>query len=181
MRRAGGEVDLLRVGELDFDPNLRFGYRRRVPLEPDLLEAQRLLSAADHLTWVYPVWWGGVPAVLKGFLDRLLLPGYAFRKRDGSWRWDRLLRGRSGRIICTMDQPPWFYRLRYGRPSTRAMREVTLRFVGVSPVRVTSIGPLRESTAAFRQNRLHRVGRLGERDATSARRFPGVGDRSRRP
>ena len=109
------------------------------------------------------MWWGSVPALLKGFLDRVLLPGYAFQKREGSVWWDKYFGGRTARLICTMDQPTWFYRLRYGRASTRAMREVTLKFIGVGRVSVTSIGPLRESSPAQREEWLAKVKRLGGR------------------
>ncbi|WP_116107506.1 NAD(P)H-dependent oxidoreductase [Lewinella sp. IMCC34191] len=160
---GGGKVRRLQLHQLDFNPNLRFGYRKRTELEPDLLRAQEDLSWADHLVWVYPVWWGSVPALLKGFLDRVFLPGFAFTKRENSLWWDKNFTGKTSRIICTMDQPPWFYRLRYGRPSTRAMREVTLQFIGVKRVRTTAIGPVRLSQAAWREEWLAKIRELGRR------------------
>ena len=166
-RRTAGDVRRLDLHRLTFDPNLHFGYRRRTELEPDLLEAQRLLRWADHLVWVYPVWWGSVPALLKGFLDRTLLPGFAFRKHPDTYRWDKLLSGKTARLICTLDQPPWFYRLRYGRPSTRAMREVTLGFIGVGRVRTTALGPVRGASEGRRAKWLATVRRFGERDGRS--------------
>ena len=162
---AGAEVREVVVRDLDFNPNLRFGYRKRTDLEPDLLAAWEDIQWCTHLAVVYPVWWGSLPAVFKGFFDRLFLPGFAFQKRENSVWWDKLLTGRSGRIICTMDQPGWYYRWRYGRPSTRAMKALTMRFVGIWPVRTTTIGPLRLSTERFRAKALDRVERAGKRDA----------------
>jgi putative NADPH-quinone reductase len=98
------KIDILRIRDLKFDPNLRFGYRKRTELEPDLIMCQELIRNASHLVWVYPVWWGSVPAILKGFLDRVLVPGFAFKKREGSLLWDKYLSGKSARLICTMDQ-----------------------------------------------------------------------------
>ena len=164
LRKTDAEVERLDLHKLSFDPILRYGYRKRTELEPDLVEAQRLLKWADHLVWVYPVWWGSVPALLKGFLDRTLLPGFAFQKHPNSYKWDKLLSGKSARIICTLDQPPWFYRLRFGQPSTRAMREVTLQFIGVGRVRTTTFGPVRGASAAKVSKWLGAVARLGERD-----------------
>ena len=155
-------VRRLVLAELEFNPNLAFGYRQRTELEPDLLHAQEDLRWADHLVWVYPVWWGSVPALCKGFMDRTLLPGFAFTKRPDSLWWDRHFTGKTARIICTMNQPPWYYRLRYGRPSTRALREVTLQFIGVRKVRTTSIGPVRLSKPEWREKWLNRVRLLGE-------------------
>ena len=74
-----------------------------------------------------------------------------------------MLKGRSARIICTLDQPDWYYRLWYGQPSHRAMKNMTLGFCGISPVSITSIGPLRLSSEAFRQKWLGKVEALGRR------------------
>lgn len=76
----GYEVREIIVRNLDFNPNLQFGYRKRTELEIDLLEAQEKIRWAEHLVWIYPVWWGSVPALLKGFIDRVFLPGFAFEK-----------------------------------------------------------------------------------------------------
>jgi putative NADPH-quinone reductase len=76
------------------------------PLGPDLVRAQQALLAARHVAWVYPVWWGTMPALLKGFLDRTLVSGFAYRYRPNSPLWDRLLRGRSAELLVTMDAPP---------------------------------------------------------------------------
>lgn len=149
------------IRDLDFNPNLEFGYRKRTELEPDLLHCQELIQNADHLVWVYPVWWGSVPAIMKGFLDRVLLPGFAFKKREGSVWWDQFLTGKSARLICTMDQPPWYYRWVYGCPSHKAMKNLTMKFVGIKKVGITAIGPIRLSSDQFRANWLSRVEQLG--------------------
>ena len=160
---TGAPVELINVRELDFDPNLRYGYRQRTELEPDLLRAQELIVWADHLVWVYPVWWGSVPALMKGFLDRVLLPGFAFKKREGSVWWDKYLTGKSARLICTLDQPGWYYRWVYGRPSHNAMKKLTLQFVGVSKVKTTTIGPIRNSSESFRRKWLETIEQLGRK------------------
>ena len=71
---------LIHLADLEFSPNLKYGYRKRTELEPDLLMAWELIKEADHIVWVYPVWWGSLPAIMKGFIDRLFLPGFAFKK-----------------------------------------------------------------------------------------------------
>ncbi|MBK5535525.1 NAD(P)H-dependent oxidoreductase [Pseudomonas sp. TH08] len=70
---AGHEVRQLRLGALDFDPVLCAGYQQVQALEDDLSGAQSDILWAEHLTLVYPIWWGGIPALLKGFFDRVLL------------------------------------------------------------------------------------------------------------
>lgn len=79
-----------------------------------------------------------MPALLKGFLDRILLPGWAFREDGNAATGYRpLLEGRSAHLITTMDTPSWVYRLIYGRPGVRAMKVGTLRFCGIKPVTET--------------------------------------------
>lgn len=161
-KSGGHDVQTIRIRDLEFTPNLEFGYRKRTELEPDLLQAQEQLKWADHLVWVYPVWWGSVPAIMKGFLDRVLLPGFAFKKREGSVWWDKELTGRTGRLISTMDQPNWYYRLINGRPSHIMMKRMTLQFIGIKKVGITPVAPIRLSKESFRTNWLKKIEALGK-------------------
>lgn len=160
---SGAEVQEIVVADLAFDPILRFGYRKQMDLEPDLQEAWAKILWAQHLVWVYPVWWAGLPALLKGFIDRLFLPGRAFKKRPGSLLCDKYMKGRSAHLISTMDQPVVYYWLMNRRPTYWAMKRNTLEFCGIKPVRTTTIGPIRLSTDDFRAKWLLRVERLGAR------------------
>lgn len=163
LEAGGHEVREIEVGKLEFNPNLAFGYRKRTELEPDLLRAQEDLRWADHIVLFFPVWWGSVPALLKGFLDRVLLPGFAFQKKENSLWWDKLLKGKSARIVSTLDQPGWFYRLRYGRPSHRMIKLLVFQFVGIKPVSSTTIGPIRLSKPEFRAKWLRKLEQLGQK------------------
>lgn len=158
-RQAGHEVKLIRLGELDFDPVLHQGYKTVQPLEPDLQAAQAAITWANHLVFVYPLWWGAMPALLKGFFDRVFLPGYAFKYRRNSPLWDRLLSGRSAQVFTTMDTPPWYYRLVYSMPAHHQMRKTILEFCGIRPVRITSFGPLRHASDARKAAWLEKVAR----------------------
>jgi NAD(P)H dehydrogenase (quinone) len=159
--KACSEIKEINIRDLNFDPNLKFGYRKRTDLEPDLLDAQDKIKWADHMVWIYPVWWSSFPAIMKGFLDRVLLPGFAFQKRQNSLFSDKLLVGKTARIICTLDQPAWYYRWVYGNPSHNALKKGTLNFIGVKKVKITTIGPVRLSTEEYRMKWLEKVGRLG--------------------
>lgn len=162
VEKSGAEIKEINIRELNFNPNLQFGYRKRTELEPDLLVAQSKLKWADHLVWIYPVWWGSIPAIMKGFIDRVLLPGFAFEHKPNSVWWNRLFKGKSARIICTLDQPAWYYKWIYRSPSHSAMKGLTLNFIGVRKVGVTTIGPMRLSKEKFRTKWLERVEKLGQ-------------------
>ena len=161
--KTGAEVKLLVISELKFDPVLRFGYRKRTELEPDLVQAWEWISWADHLVWVHPVWWGGLPALSKGFIDRLFLPGKAFSYKENSNFQIKLLRGKTANILTTLDQPGWYYWLMYGRPSVNMLKRSTLQFCGINPVQVNYFGIVRNSNAAQREKWLRQARLLGEK------------------
>lgn len=162
---SGATVRELKLRDLSFTPNLQFGYRKRTELEPDLLAAQEALRWSNHQVWIHPVWWGSLPALMKGFLDRTFLPGFFFKKIPGeSYRWEKLLSGRSARIIYTLDTP-WLYWLLGGMPSYMALRFATLWYCGVSPIRSTGLGIVRLSTPERRAQWLEKVRRLGRERA----------------
>ena len=161
-RRSGAEVRILDLSRMSFEPNLKHGYHKRTELEPDLLAAQETIRWADHLVFVYPNWWGSMPAVLKGFLDRTLLPGFAFQTRPNSLLVDKLLKGKSARIIVTMDSPGWYYRLVMGNAGHRLMKKAVLNFCGIAPVKVTGIGPVKTAKREWLEKELRKVEVLGE-------------------
>jgi NAD(P)H dehydrogenase (quinone) len=140
---AGAEVKELCLGDLSFDPCLRKGYKTQQTLEPDLKTSQELIKWAEHLVFVYPIWWGTMPALLKGFIDRVFLPGFAFKYQENSPWWDKLLTGKSAHLITTMDAPVFFFWLFYRSAAHTVMRKTILEFCGVKPVRISSIGTVR--------------------------------------
>lgn len=149
--RAGHEVRQLFLGAMDFDPVLREGYQQVQPMEADLRRAQEDIVWAEHLTLVYPIWWGGIPALLKGFFDRVFLPGFAFKYREGKAFPDKLLHGRSAHLLVTMDTPPWYYRWIYRMPGLHQVRKTTLAFCGIKPQRTLTFGPILGSSAGQRE------------------------------
>lgn len=160
---SGAEVRELVLAEMEFDLNLSGGYKGKQPLEPDLQKAQELISWADHLVFVYPNWWGGMPALLKGFIDRVFLPGFAFKYRRNSPLPEQLLKGKTARLIVTMDSPYVYYRFYLGQPGHQMMKHSILKFCGVSTVRATNITQLRKMPEVVRKQWLERVQRMGRK------------------
>ncbi|WP_454046963.1 NAD(P)H-dependent oxidoreductase [Chryseobacterium sp. Marseille-Q8038] len=160
---TGAEVKEIVIRDLNFNPNLQFGYQKRMELEPDLMKAWEIIQWADHLVWVHPVWWGGFPALMKGFIDRLFLPGMAYKYRENSVWWDKLLKGKTAHIMTTLDQPGWYYRLFFGRPSVNQLKKSILEYCGVKPVKLTYIGIIRNSKDEQRAQWLRKVKELGKK------------------
>lgn len=160
---AHADIQEIIISDLDFNPNLQFGYQKNQVLEPDLLTALDKIRWAEHIVWVHPVWWGGFPAIMKGFIDRLFVPTIAFKYRPNSVWWDKLFTGRSARIITTLDQPSWYYWLVYGRPSVNQLKNSILQFCGITPVRVSYVGTVRNSTDRQREKWLNEMYELGKK------------------
>lgn len=158
---AGADVKEIVIKDLNFNPNLQFGYQKRTELEVDLLDAWEKIKWAEHLVWIHPVWWGGLPAITKGFIDRLFLPGFAFQYRENSVWWDKLLTDRTAHIITTLDQPSWYYWFAFGRPSVNQLKKSTLEFCGIKPVKVTYIGPVKNTELSLRKKWLDKIEKLG--------------------
>ncbi len=160
---SGAEIREIVLRKLKFDLNFSEGYRGNQELEPDLIKAQEDISWADHIVVIYPNWWSTFPALMKGFIDRTFLPGFAFKYHKGNLLWDKLLTGRSARMIVTMDTPPWYYWLIYRRPGHNAMKRGILEFCGIKPVRITTIGSLKVSSDSKRLRWIAKVEKLGRK------------------
>ena len=156
-------IDTINISDLDFNPNLRFGYRQRTELEPDLKDAINKIKKANHIVWVFPMWWYGYPALMKGFIDRTFLPGITFEPIEGKASPKKLLKGKTARIIITSDTPKWYDFLFMKSPAINQFKKGTLEFCGINPVRVTYISPTKNSTLDARKKWLKKVIKLGEK------------------
>lgn len=159
-QKAGADLRTLDLGRLDFNVNLPKGFAEMPELEPDLKKATEDLLWSEHMVWIHPLWWYGYPAIMKGFIDRIFLPGVAF-KFVGKPFPKMLLKGRTARIITTADTPHFYYRWFMGSPALKQLKKGTLEFCGVSPVRSSFIAPIKKSTEAFRQTWLKTIEQLG--------------------
>lgn len=163
--RGNTKCTLLNLCDLKFDPILHFGYREKMPLEPDLLRAQELIKSADFIVFVFPNWWGTYPALVKGFIDRMWLPGFGFHYQSGRPMPEQLLRGKTGRIIVTMNTPSWFYRFIYKQPGIHAVRDCVMGFCGIKHVRTTLISLAKGKPAEYYEKILGDIKSIGQRDA----------------
>jgi len=154
---------VIHLGDMRFDPVLREGYFGPQEIEPDLEEVIKLFCAADHLVFIYPNWWGAMPALLKGFLDRVLVPGVAFKFEDGIPV--KLMAGKTASIIVTMDVPIPVYTDVYGSRGTLFMKENILEFCGIELKTTRYLGPVHSSNECERAEWLADVERLGRRAA----------------
>ncbi|MCB1741803.1 MAG: NAD(P)H-dependent oxidoreductase [Gammaproteobacteria bacterium] len=160
---AGAEVRVIRIAELDF-PMLRSAaaFEHEAPVA-EIAAAQGDLAWAQHLLIVYPLWLGSMPALLKGFLEQLLRPGFAVPASEARQSaWTSMLSGRSARVVVTMGMPAFVYRWFFFAHSLRSLQRNILRFCGISPIRTTLIGAVGAMDQRRARRWIERLERLGQ-------------------
>jgi len=163
----GAEIRRMNLSDMTFDPDLTEGYHARKTLEPCLEAWRDNLLWANHVCWAYPQWWGGMPAKMKGVIDRSFLPGFAMKYHEKDPFWDRLLAGRRGDVLMTSDAPVWFDRLSNGRAAKLQVQKPVMKFVGIHPARILQVGPAKTAKEATLSKWMKRAERRG---ADAARR-----------
>jgi len=161
---AGGHpVEVIETAMLDL-PLLRSQADFEAgPAPAGVPAAQDAIRRAQHLVIVFPLWLGTMPALLKAFFEQVLRPGFGFAYQSGGGI-DKLLAGRSARIVVTMGMPAWLYRWFYLGHGVRVLSRSILALCGVAPVRISLYGPVDSVRPATRQGWLKEMEMLG-RDA----------------
>jgi putative NADPH-quinone reductase len=125
LRTGGHAVDLCDLHKESFDPVLSAHERRvyrdtsRTNTESVSTHVQRLRQA-EGVIFVFPSWWYGMPAILKGYFDRVWLPGVAFE--FGPQAIKPLLTSiRLFGVVTTTGAPGWFTRIYMGNPSRKVL------------------------------------------------------------
>lgn len=138
-----------------------------LPLPPEVEAYVADVAWADHLAFFFPQWWGSYPAVLKAWIDRVFVAGFAFRYRDRGRLWDKLLTGRSARIVMTMDSPgPWNAWV-YRDAPIRSLRNATLEYCGIRVRGVTRLSQVRHHADADRARWIGGMASFGATDASA--------------
>jgi putative NADPH-quinone reductase len=162
--RAGGhELRVLDIARLDF-PILRSQHAwENEPVPEGLASAQQHIVWAQHIVLVFPLWLGDMPALLKGFLEQVARPGFAFGGGERNPFTSKGLRGRSARLVVTMGMPAFVYRWYFAAHSLRSLRRNVLNFVGIAPVKSTLIGGVGHVSEQRAQAMFETLRRLGRR------------------
>lgn len=157
------EVRTLDLGALSFDPVLRYGYRKIMVEEPDLIRSKELVKWADHIVFAFPVWWGVAPSLLSGWIARVFTPGFAYRSKS-LLHPEQLLAGKSASIIITTRSPRllWFFA---GMNGAAPLTKNLFFFTGLRNKKTLVLDGmgLKKDTPRRRQRFLAKVGRYAAR------------------
>ncbi len=165
LRAAGTHYEIIDLQASGFEPRLkdveyeRMFITRTSAVETDVAALQAKVAEARNLVFIYPVWWYTVPAVLKGFLDRVFTAGFAYRFRRLTWylklggnlvsfmpglRYlvqplaaQSLLKGRRAYIFRTYGGASMGRRM-FGNTS-HFLENAVLRFCGITRIRIHEI------------------------------------------
>jgi putative NADPH-quinone reductase len=129
---------------------------------PSLLPAQDDLRWAEHWLILFPLWHGSMPALLKGFIEQVMRPGFALAYAEHGFP-KRLLAGRTARLVVTMGMPAFVYRFWFGAHGVRALKRSVLNLGGISPVRTNLFGSVDSASVARRSAWIASLREMGAR------------------
>jgi len=160
-KEGGHSVRVLKVGELRFPllKNSKAYVSGKLPAS--IAAAQKSIHWAEHVVVFYPLWLGTLPAKLKGFLEQVLRPGFAFAERRAGQHPKRLLEGRSARIVVTRGMPGLFDEVDRSPHSIRNVAGDVLNLCGVRPVRIMVFEGIETMTEVARDKAHYDMRSLG--------------------
>ena len=158
---GGHEVRVSDLYRENFNPVLRYedpGELINMQLDEDTRAYRENIAWADRIVFIYPIWWAGMPALLKGYVDRVFASGFAYNFK-GIWpvgHW-----GEKSAWIIVVHDTPWLVAQLVQRDYGRIMDYQILRgMCGMRKVRRTTMSFTKRSSLAKRTKWLDKVYRI---------------------
>lgn len=176
---AGHEVDLIDLAGDGFHPAMTredlLAWRQATTIDPQVLDYQQRVLAAQHLVFVFPVWWEAMPAATKGFLDRVLTKGVMYDElpeAKGNPFRNRMTNPGGVTVLSVMTTPDKAYRWWYRDPLTKILFKGTFAKIGVKNLHWTNYASVTDKTPAQREQMLLDTERAFATLSPSARTSP---------
>lgn len=160
--RSGNEIRSMRISEMRFDSDLSWDGDSTV-MEASLIEFQENITWCEHVVFIHPLWWGLMPAKMKGLIDRTFLSGFAYEYDGKSSLPKKLLQGKSADILITSDTPNWIFKLFYKSALFTAMKTQIFGFVGFKPTKFIMFSPVRGANDASRKKWMKKAFDMGKK------------------
>ena len=142
IKKNGQEYDLLDLNRDDFNPVMSEAelavYAEGIILDPKVKEYQQRLKTTDYLIFIFPIWWNVMPAMLKGWMDKVLTPGFAFTK--GEVPSPLLTHIKGATVITSTGTPDDQHRENYHNALKWVLCEGTLKFCGIDAISWLNFG-----------------------------------------
>lgn len=135
LQNANHEVDLMHLDNDGFNPVMSKAdlkaFVDHQPIDPQVIDYNERLKKADHLIFIFPIWWDIMPATTKGFIDRVLFPGVVYDHHPRGFGLVPLLKNlKSVTIITTMNKPRILYSLLIGNLIRKTMLRSVFKTMG---------------------------------------------------
>ena len=135
LQKAKHEIDLLHLDNDGFNPVMSKAdlkaFVNHKPIDPQVTDYNNRLEKADHLIFIFPIWWDLMPAMTKGFIDRVLSPGVVYDHHPRGFGLVPLLKKlKSVTIITTMNKPKIMYSLLIGNLIRKAILRSVFKTMG---------------------------------------------------
>jgi NAD(P)H dehydrogenase (quinone) len=152
------KVEVIDLYKEKFNPVLFYDHvkrRRDLAEDPEVAGYRDMISQADHLIFIYPIWWYGLPAILKGFIDRVFVSGFAYTSTGKVPKG--LFGDKSAWVVYTIDSPSWFVRFFRHNVEWRVMKTAILKYCGIKHTKRLMFANVKKSDPAQRQKWLESV------------------------
>ena len=155
------DVRSIEVAKLDFACLRSQEAWESEPVPRGLYEAQEVLGWAEHWVLLFPPWLGDMPALTKAFLEQVLRPGFAFERATRGSPAQKLLGGKSARLVITMGMPATLYRWYFRAHSVKSLERNILGYCGIAPIDETLVGMVEGLNDVKRAHWLAKMRMLG--------------------
>ncbi|NNG02050.1 MAG: NAD(P)H-dependent oxidoreductase [Desulfobacteraceae bacterium] len=157
------DVDIIDLYQEGFNPALDKEalslYKHGKFSDPKVGKFQKLINESNHLLFIFPVWWYDLPAILKGFLDKVFLKDWAYEDSKSGLPKGKLTFIKKATVISTMKSPGWYYWLMYRNSIKQSFIRGTLKFCGIKKIRWINITDIENISDEDRKRWLKRISR----------------------
>ena len=160
--RAQGEYEVIDLDKENFNPVMTsadlLGFVKHQAVDPISISYAEKIKEADHLVFIFPIWWEMMPALTKGFIDKVIYPGLTYDyKENGISMVSLLPKLKATTVITTMNTPKIMYKLTYGNALKKALIKGTFKKSGMKNVNWISLNMVKMSKVEKRQKWLKNI------------------------
>lgn len=163
--KAGHSVDVIDLDADKFNPVMNLdelnGFVNHEIVDPQAKDYFNRIKDADHLILIFPIWWSIMPALMKGFIDKVVFPGSFYEMSENSYKMSPLLPNLKVTVITTMNTPSLFYRLSFGNAIYNALVKGTFKMTGIKNVKWVSLNEVKTSSDEKRKQWLEKAAEIG--------------------
>jgi len=157
LQSANHEVDLIHLDKDKFNPRMTAedlkAFVAHQPVDPQVIDYCERLKKAEHLIFIFPIWWDIMPAATKGFIDRVLSPGIVYDHHPRGFGLVPLLKNLKSVItITTMNKPKIMYSLLIGNLIKKVMLRSIFKTMGYKNLHWISFTSVKSVSPKKRKN-----------------------------